>query len=414
MADAPASGAGLTNTIGDGLSIPEDGLDEVLRAWNGAGQLLAALAAVEEDEGYEREWTPLDVRRRAHRILFAEIEGFLGRWPTRTSEWLRALPAESYRLREVAPAPVGRVSWPETFRRFRWPPEHFVTKTRRRVPDELLTTAARWTIERLCEVRLDAAAVAPKVDEALIVQLDLATAMLDVPPLDQAVGVRPSATDVRAIARQGWPWTTVAAVADRIRRAESSVHEYARRLLMPSGELRPKLFHLAVLGQLLNAVRDRGATIVSVRPLARTTSGPAYRIRAGDASWDLWFEAGAAWSHYSRASPYLEAAAVLQGQPRPLSPDILLIRVDEAALIVECKYSASADYVGGRGISQVMAYAVESVTALAPHVVSRVVAPVQALKAPGAGIATRVGTVAVTDAHQFHTILDELAFPSTA
>jgi hypothetical protein len=83
-------------------------------------------------------------------------------------------------------------------------------------------------------------------------------------------------------------------------------------------------------------------------------------------------------------------------------------------LIVECKYSASADYVGGRGISQVMAYAVESLTALAPHVVSRVVAPVQALKAPGAGIATRVGTVAVTDAHQFQTILDELAFPSTA
>lgn len=414
MADASASGAGLTDTISEGLSIPEGGLDEVLRAWNGPGQLLAALAAVEEDEGYEREWTPLDVRRRAHRILFSEVEQFVGRWPTRRGEWLRALPAESYRLREVAAAPVGRVSWPETFRRFRWPPEHFVTKTRRRVPDELLTTTARWTIERIRDVRLDAAAVAPKVDEALAVQLDLAVSMLGVSPLDEAVGVRPSATDIRAIARQGWPWTPVAAVADRMRRAESSVHEYARRLLMPSGELRPKLFHLAVLGQLLKALRDRGATIVSVRPLARTTSGPAYRIRAGDASWDLWFEAGAAWSHYSRASPYLEAAAVLHGQPRPLSPDILLIRVDEAALIVECKYSASADYVGGRGISQVMAYAVESITALAPHVVSRVIAPVQALKAPGAAIPTRVGTVAVTDAHQFETILDELAFPSTA
>ena len=193
---------------------------------------------------------------------------------------------------------------------------------------------------------------------------------------------------------------------------ESSVHEYARRLLMPSDELRPRLFHLAVLGQLLHALRDRGATIVSVRPLAWTTSGPAYRIRAGDAFWDLWFEAGAAWSHYSRSSPYLEAAAVLKGQARPLSPDLLLIRLDEAALIIECKYSASADYIGGRGIPQVLAYAVETLTGLAPHVVSRVVAPAEALDAQGAGVATSVGTVAVTDAYQFQTILDELGFPA--
>jgi hypothetical protein len=289
-----------------------------------------------------------------------------------------------------------------------------VTKSRRRIPDELLTTAVRWTIERLTEIRVDATAVAPKVDAAVLVQLDLAASLLDIPPLDEAVGVRPSSTDVRAIARQGWPWAPVAEVADRIRRAESSVHEYARRLLMPSDELRPKLFHLAVLGQLLLALRDRGATIVSLRPLARTTSGPAYRIRAGDVAWDLWFEAGGAWSHYSRPSPYLEATAVLQGQARPLSPDLLLLRVDEAALIVECKYSATADYVGGRGISQVMAYAVESLTALAPHVVSRVVAPVQALRASGAGVATSVGTVAVTDAHQFESILDEAGFPPSA
>jgi hypothetical protein len=414
VADAPASGARLTGTVGDVLAIPDEGLDEVLRAWNGPGQLLAALAAVKEDDGYEREWSPIDVRRRAHRILFAEIEEFLRRWPTRSSEWLRALPAESYRLREVAPAPVGRVSWPETFRRFRWPPEHFVTKSRRRIPDELLTTAARWTIERLSEIRLDATAVAPKVDDAVFVQLNLAASLLDMSPLNEAVGVRPSSTDVRAIARQGWPWAPVADVADHIRRAESSVHEYARRLLMPSDELRSKLFHLAVLGQLLRALRARGATIVSLRPLARTTSGPAYRVGAGDTFWDLWFEAGAAWSHYLRSSPYLEAAAVVQGQARPLSPDLLLLRVDEAALIVECKYSATADYVGGRGISQVMAYAVEILTALAPHVVSRVVAPVQALKASGAGVATSVGTVAVVDAHQFQQILDEVGFPSNA
>jgi hypothetical protein len=414
VVDTTASGFGLVSPTADALSIPEAGLDEVLRAWNGPGQLLAAVAAVEEDEGYEREWTALDVRRRAHRVLFAEVDAFLERWPTRASEWLRALPAESYRLREVVASPAGRVSWPETFRRFRWPPEQFVTKTRRRVADELLTRTLRWTVERIGDVRLDATAVAPRIDERLAVQLDLAASLLGIPPVQDAIAVRPTATDLRAVARQGWPWTSVAEVADRIRGAESSVHEYARRLLMPSEELRPKLFHLAVLGELLTALRDRGAGIVSIRPLARTTSGPAYRIGVGNMSWDLWFEAGAAWSHYSRQSPYLEATAVLQGQTRPLSPDVLLLRLDEAALIVECKYSANADYVGGRGISQVMAYAVESLTALAPHVISRVVAPVQALKAPGAGVATSAGTVAVTDAHQFQTILDDLGFPSIA
>src|SRR5450759_2600085 len=178
MADALTSGSGLINLAGHNLSIPEGGLNEVLRAWNGPGQLHAAVAAV-EDEGFEWHWTPLDVRRRAHRILFAEVEEFLERWPIRAHDWLHALPAESHRLREVAVAPVGRVSWPDTFRRFRWPPQQFVTKTRRRVADELLTTTLRWTVERVADIRLDAAAVAPKVDEHLAVQLDLASSLLD-------------------------------------------------------------------------------------------------------------------------------------------------------------------------------------------------------------------------------------------
>lgn len=408
MVDATASGAGLTGSGTPNLSIPEKGLDEVLRAWNGPGQLLAALAGVEEDEGIEREWTPVDIRRRAHRVLFSEVEGPLARWPTRTSDWLRALPAESRRLREVLVAPAGRVSWSETRRRFGWPPESYVTKTRHRVADELLTRTLRWTIERMSDIRADAVAVAPKVDDAVAPQLDLAESLLTIPPVLDASAVRPSSTDIRAVSRQGWPWTAVADVADRLRGIESSVHEYARRLLMPSDELRPKLFHLAVLGQLLNALRARGAHVVSLRPLARTTSGPAYRVLVAGQQWDLWFEAGAVWSHYSRSSPYLEATSVLHGQARPLSPDILLLRLDTAAAIIECKYSANPDYVGGRGVTQVMAYAVESLTALAPQVASRVIAPTEALAAPSTDVSTTVGTVAVSDAHHFDALLDEL------
>jgi hypothetical protein len=88
-------------------------------------------------------------------------------------------------------------------------------------------------------------------------------------------------------------------------------------------------------------------------------------------------------------------------------------RLDGGALILECKYSENPDYVGGRGISQVMAYAVESVTALAPHVVSRVVAPVEALTEQRAGVPTSVGTVGVIDSYQLESVLDELGFPAT-
>lgn len=413
MADAIASSAGLSDAE-KSLSIPEEGLDQVLRAWNGPGQLLAALAGVSEDEGYERAWSVPDVRRRAHRILFAEVEDGLARWPVRASEWLRALPAESRRRRDVVASPVGRVAWPATFRRFRWPPERFVVTTRQRVADELLTQTLRWTIERIGQIRVDATAVAPGITDELAPQLDLAASLLDLPPLDEAVGVRPTATDVRAVARQGWPWTSVAVVADRLRSAESSLHEYARRLVMPSDDLKPKLFHLAVLGELLRNLDRRGAKVISLRPLARTTSGPAYRVTAKGAEWDLWFEAGGAWSHYSRQSPYLEAAAVLLGQARPLSPDILLIRLDHGALVLECKYSDSPDYVGGRGLTQLMAYAVESVTSLAPQVVSRVIAPSEALGSPGTAVPTGVGTVAVNDASQLEAALDEVGFPSAS
>lgn len=280
--------------------------------------------------------------------------------------------------------------------------------------DELLTRTLRWTIERMSEVRADATAVAPRIDENLAAQLDLAVALLDIPPVRDSVAIRPSPADVRAVSRQGRPWTAVAEVADRLRSVESSVHEYARRLLMPSEELKPKLFHLAVLGQLLHALRDRGAEVVSLRPLARTTSGPAYRVVVGGEVWDLWFEAGAVWSYYARTSPYLEISSVLHGKTRPLSPDILLVRPDGAALVLECKYSADADYVGGRGITQVMAYAVESLTSLAPKVVSRVIAPIEAIATSTSAVPTSVGTVAVSDAHHFHAVLDELGVPQPA
>ncbi len=61
------------------LSIPEAGLDEVLRAWSGQGQLWEALGVIVDDDLVEVSWSAKDVRRRAHRVLFAELADVLPR-----------------------------------------------------------------------------------------------------------------------------------------------------------------------------------------------------------------------------------------------------------------------------------------------------------------------------------------------
>lgn len=93
--------------------IPWDGLAEVLRGWSGRGQLYEALATVEDDLT-EVQWQRRDIERRARRILFAQLESDIERWPTSAADWLHALPAESLRQRRIADAPHPGTDWIET------------------------------------------------------------------------------------------------------------------------------------------------------------------------------------------------------------------------------------------------------------------------------------------------------------
>jgi len=65
----------------------------------------------------------------------------------------------------------------------------------------------------------------------------------------------------------------------------------------------------------------------------------------------------------------------LRAQTRPLAPDLMLILPGEAAFIIECKYSANADYVGRTGLAQTLLYVTDVGASMASAVEGVVVAP---------------------------------------
>lgn len=358
------------------LPIPEEGLKEVLRAWSGRGELLAAMAGV-ADDGVEvtRRWTVQDVRRRAHRVLFAKLEPLLLAWPDSERVWLEALPAEIDRALFTSPLPRSGIIWTETRRRHGWPPIAFSGRERSRVPDQLMAQTFAWTITRLGEIESDSTLMEPRAAERVSRQLATARRVFEGSAIAMAAPVLPDASDLRYLQREGSPWNVLARVAEQIRVADRSVEYLAREILFPDPELRPRLFHLAVLGVVLRSSADLGCTVTSMAPLSGPRSGPSYHIvdKIGR-QWDLWFEAAGAWGHYGIDSPYGNLIRGIRGRASSLSPDIALILPGKRALLIECKYSSQPDYVGRRGLTQVMAYAAEFATSI-ETVTALVVAP---------------------------------------
>ena len=352
--------------------IPTRGLDETLRAWNGQGQLWDALAAV-RDPVAERHWSRSDIQRRAHRILFQVLEPRLAGWPTTRRVWLDALPAVSHRRRVLSNVPVTGTSWSET-RRSGWPPRAFLARPRYRTPDTLLVSTLRWVLEELAVVRRSAAT--PTRDAQVVAQrrADVALALLDDGPLATAMGLPPTPTDLNAIRGAGMPWRGLVPVARELRGLTGAgLVDLAERIVAPDPELAWRLFHLAVLGELLYALRTSGARIVSERPLGDSARGPAYIVTdAVGRQWDLWFEAAGAWQRYGRDSPYVAAAAGVPGAGQPIGTDLMLVRPNDRALLIECKYSWNPAVVARGGYEQVVAYATEA-HEFAPGNVSAVV-----------------------------------------
>lgn len=380
----PASVARLTP------SIPQDGLAEALEGWSSKGELWQSLAAVPS----ERAWSWRDSERRAMRVLLAELAGAVEQWPRMELEWVEALPAVSHRIREVGPVPRSGVSWPATRLRG-WPPAEFVSRPKTRVADQLLVTALRWTIERLVAIRSSAEKAAPGVSEPIRAQLDTAQALLEIEPVASALGVAPAEVDLAGISSEGRPWAQMAPVtAQLLALDDASVLALARRLVAPTEE-RWRLFHLAVFGETLRALRQCGLRYRSLRPLSATTSGPAFEIVDHNGrTWDLWFEASGAWQYYGVQDPYTAAVAGVSGAGTALGCDVALVRFPEQALLVDAKYSANPAVVGRDGYRAALAYAAEARSGLVDEVVSVAVGPAEVVRQPG-WTTTEVGQIGV-------------------
>jgi hypothetical protein len=245
------------------------------------------------------------------------------------------------------------------------------------MPDTLLITSLRWTLDSLSLVLKDARAVEPKIDQEVSKPLDIAFDLLDYEPLKSAAGVVPSRTDVEALRSEGRPWNVVAPIADELRcLTESSLMDLSNRVIMPSEELLWRLFHLAVLGEILLALRRCGCLTKSIRPLSASTNGPSYHVLDPQGRrWDLWFEAAGAWSWYHRRSPYVRITEGIAANVRSLGADIAIILPETQALIFECKYSKDSGMVCRDGYEQAVTYAAEMRTELAAQAIAVVVGP---------------------------------------
>jgi len=362
--------------------VPADGLSQVLSGWSGQGQLLEALAAVAGDEPIERRWTARDIRRRAHRVFFAELLPDIAQLPATQRAWADAIPAASTATREIVSTPAARVDWAATSR-LGWPPRSFAVRRRARTPEELLTRCLVWALDHL--------------DDPVAGQLAAARGARTIDAVALAAPERPDRHDLSGLRHAGRPWRTVAAIAARLITPDRNIDELAARLIAPDEALRWRLFHLAVLGELLLGLRDTGMRLTSLRPLSAATTGPVYQgLILGGPQVEIWFEAAGVWAFSSLPSPYREATAGLDGAgARSLGPDLLLVSGDRA-LIVECKYSASGAYVA-TGYEQILAYAAELQGVVAPTVEAVLVGPDGVVR-DARGSITSVGPVHVVPA----------------
>jgi len=239
-------------------------------------------------------------------------------------------------------------------------------------------------------ITADAFALEPSLAVTVERELEAVSAVLEQEPLRSALAVEPAKNDIAALRHEGRPWTAVAHLATRLRALDhASLGELSNIALMPDEELRWRLFHLAVLGELLALLRELGASIRWLRPLSSSSvGGPTYEIVVNGVSWDLWFEAGGSWRYYGKTAPYIEVASAVPGAGRSLGSDLMIIRPGSTALIIECKYSVNPSVVGRAGYEQTLSYVTEAATALAADVTGVVV---------GAGRTVRSLALALTN-----------------
>ena len=339
------------------LTIPTVGL-EIRLVWAGRGGLWSAVAAADDQRGYK--WPPVLARRRAMRVAVRCFGPSCTHGPTRfVAGWTPCLPSRS----DSDTSKISRVrawSWPAT-RRSGWPPREFHHRRRSRVPDTLLVTTTRWTIEELVRAVEDV----DSIDSAILgadarSRMRTAAAMLNLEPLASSHPVVPSQADLVALRTSGRPWGAVAAVARCLRIIDHDPAQLALLPLDPDPALADRLFHVAVLGCILRAsptpdgelsrsayqAAPTGSLVVLSDRHQRPRLGCLVRWPAcGPLRRGFSLRCRRRRNHWDRRSAGCRHA---------------LVRRTDRAIIIECKYSANPTYVGRNGYEQALAYMSEA------------------------------------------------------
>lgn len=290
--------------------------------------------------------------RRAYRILLLETAPLISRLPSTSRGWADHLPTLSQRTRYWSARPETRVDWRRT-RMTGWPPTSFAIRRRHRSSDELSLSVLAWTLHRL-EVAVEASEslVGPQADGVAGLPSEVHAVLQATLPILAAIEEPdesiPTRDDLAGLRGLGWPWRTVADIASVFVSLERGGAEaMARRLLRPDG-FPDVLFQLSVLGTIVNACGEAGATVKALRPIGDMTDGPVYEIQsAAGSKWDLWCEAANCWEQYGADDHYRDLAGGLttvggaRFSSRHIRPDILLAQQQgEEALVLECKFPA--------------------------------------------------------------------------
>lgn len=347
------------------LSIPLEGIENILSGWSGKGSLYEAMAAVSGDDTMERAWTEQDIRSRADRILVEHVRADIDKWPRSVDEWLPHLPVTSRAEVLVSSTPRGRVDWRETSRRFGWPARSYVTRRRHREIADVTVTTLAWTVERLEAVVRQARTgrMLPEIEPTLDEPLMAAREALSLTQIPETLP-QPDRHDLDALLTSGRPWSYVEAVTSKIVRSETDLLWFAEQMLSPDPDLRWRLFHLAALGHLLSALRKHQARISWRAPMGAGSSGPHFVARLPDGTnVEVWFETSGANRHYGGATAglYSKTVTPIHGAERGIGADLgVFIPSRKHALLFEVKFSWYGPYISRNGFHQAAAYVLDA------------------------------------------------------
>lgn len=362
-------------------------MKEITGVWTGDGKVIELVSAVAEPDALIA-WTPDEVRSRVRRVLLGLLEPYIAQWPASLGHWERCLPTATATERMVSSTLRSRIDWVASAREHGWPPRRYVVRARRRVVGGVAIETLAWLAAELSDAlaRLD-----PRDAPLLIDRIAPPVRLLrevaerfahDIEP------VRPSHVELRSLEASGPPWRAVAQAARLAVRATRDPEFLAFELLEPDADLQWRLFHVSSFGYAIAGLRSTHCSIRWNMPLRGPRTGPQLSaVQPDGRSWDLWFESAGARSHYEvGSSTYASAVAGVPDTGGPIGSDILLIRPGERALVLECKWSADASYVGRDGYHQVSSYVLDTLNGLAPQVWGFVVGPEEVVPTTSVGL----------------------------